>query len=162
MTKEKIISVEYKPTPNVIVRTISEDDTSLQKKSKVRYPYELLNNVEITVKTNKRDFSFKIYRGYVWDGATIPKIFWSIVGASTSNDFLIPSLVHDYLLEFKPYIAHSILHYGLNSKEYRELTTNIFEDLLLGQGVNKAKAKVMAMLVDIYQSTICKNTWNVV
>lgn len=162
MGKEKIISVEYNPTPNVIVRTISEGDSSLQKKSKVRYPYELLNNVEITVKTNKRDFSFKIYRGYVWDGATIPKIFWSIVGSSTSNDFLIPSLVHDYLLEFKPYIAHTILQYKLSGKEYMDLTTNIFEDLLLGQGVSKAKARIMSSLVGLYQSTICKSSWDVV
>lgn len=37
--------------------------------------------------------------GYVTNGATIPRILWTITGHPLSTDFIEPALVHDYLCE---------------------------------------------------------------
>lgn len=34
--------------------------------------------------------------GFEWDGATIPRVFWSIVGSPYDPEVIIPSLEHDY------------------------------------------------------------------
>lgn len=151
MKKPNIISIEYEPTPKVKIRTIGDNDTDFQKKSKTRYPFELRNKVTIIIKTDTEDFSFDILKGFVWDGATIPKVVWSLVGSATENDFLIPSLVHDYILESKNYIMHNTLHCKYNLKEYIEITSDIFYNLLLIQGVNKNKARIMSWFVNTYQ-----------
>ena len=42
-----------------------------------------------------------IPKGYVWDGASIPRIVWGIIGAPSEPDFLAASLIHDWI-----YLTH--------------------------------------------------------
>ena len=55
-----------------------------------------------------QDFSFvvdtelhRIPKGFCWDGASIPRPVWSIIGDDTEPDFWVPSLIHDWM-----YLTH--------------------------------------------------------
>ena len=41
---------------------------------------------------------FKIPKNYIWNGADIPKILF-LFGQSKDNNYLLASMVHDYMLE---------------------------------------------------------------
>ncbi len=49
-------------------------------------------------------YSFKIEDGYRWDGASIPRAFWRLIGSKTDPEFQIASLLHDKLCENHSFI----------------------------------------------------------
>ena len=157
--REKIATVVFDPPPTVKVRVINENlDDKLTIKSKKKYPFELCNNVKVKVVTNKRKFEFSIKKPYVWNGADIPKtLFW--IGQSKDNNYLLASMVHDFMLEHKQYLFIEILKDQLSVKEYRRLTSLIFREILKNQKTNVIKANVMAWFVDVFQATVNRKQW---
>ena len=151
MSKEQIIDISFSQTPDVKVRVIEDLDSSLVKKNKKQYPFELQNSVKVTVKTTKREFSFLIYKGYTWNGADIPRFFWRSIGSRTDIEFLVASMLHDYLLEFKTYIMKEILNNTMTKQEYRRLTSLVFREKIKAGGTNVIKANVMSWFVDVFQ-----------
>lgn len=151
MAKEKIIEISFSEVPDVRIRVIKKEDPNAVKENKKRFPFELHNSVMTTVTTTKRTFSFDLYNGYVWNGADIPRFLWRIIGSRTDNDFLIASMLHDYLLEFKNYIMQQVLNNELSVKEYRRLTSLIFRHIIKEQGTNVIKANIMSYCVDVFQ-----------
>ena len=151
MAKEKILNVIFQPTPEVSIRVIDDDDTESFIKHKKKYPFELEKQVRVYVETSKREFKFFLPTGYVWNGADIPRFLWRLIGSRTDNDFLIASMVHDYLLEFKTYILCEVLQKQISKKEYRRLTSLIFRHIIKKQGTNTIKANIMAYCVDVFQ-----------
>ncbi len=151
MTKEKVKDVFFNKTPNVQIRVIADNDSEQVKKDKKKYPFELIDEVLVTVVTDKRVFSFIIPKGYTWNGADIPRFCWRLVGSRTDNDFLIASMIHDYILEFKTFIQKEILKEELSTKEYRRLTSLIFRQKLKDAEVGTIKANVMSYFVDVFQ-----------
>lgn len=149
--KEKILSVSFDAIPDVRVRVINIDDVQEIIKSKKKYPFELFNSLLVRISTTQRNFEFTIFNGYTWNGADIPRFFWRIIGSRTDNDFLVASMLHDYLLEFKTYIVNEVLNNKVSKKEYRRLTSLIFRHVIKEQGTNTIKANVMAWCVDVYQ-----------
>ena len=149
--KEKITSVTFSEEPDVRVRVINTEDVEDLKRNKKQYPFELYTSVNVQIITTKRSFSFSIYNGSTWNGADIPRFFWRIIGSRTDNDFLIASLLHDYLLEFKAYVMSEILKNTLKKNEYRRLTSLIFRHVIKEQGTNTIKANIMSWCVDIFQ-----------
>ena len=95
----------------------------------------------------------------MWNGADIPRALWRIVGSRTDNQFLIASMLHDYLLEFKAYMIKEVLENQITVNEYRRLTSLIFREKLKHQGVNTIKANIMAWAVDVFQIWN-KRGWN--
>lgn len=151
MSKEKVRDVFFNKTPNVQIRVIADNDTEQVKKDKKKYPFELTEEVLVTVITDKRIFSFNIPKGYTWNGADIPRFCWRLVGSRTDNDFLIASMIHDYILEFKTYIKKEVLKEELSTKEYRRLTSLIFRQKLKDAEVGTIKANIMSYCVDVFQ-----------
>lgn len=149
--KEKILSVSFDSIPDVRVRVINTDDEKEIIDSKKKYPFELFSSLLVKISTTRRNFEFTIFNGYTWNGADIPRFFWRIIGSRTDNDFLIASMLHDYLLEFKTYMINEILENKLTKKEYRRLTSLVFRHVIKEQGTNTIKANVMAWCVDVYQ-----------
>ena len=96
--------------------------------------------VVITDRINNAVYDFVIEQGYTWDGATIPRIFWRLIGANTSPEFLIPSMLHDVICEN---------HHYINNNRY--LSTLILERLLYCSGVCPFKRWLMKHSVDNYQ-----------
>lgn len=159
MAKELVLSVAFNVIPSIRVRVIdSEKDSSDLIKEKKKFPFKLDNDVIVTVFTNLRKFSFMIKAGYIWNGADIPK-FLFIVGQSKDNNYLIGSMVHDFILEYKSFIFKDVLKKSMAVSEYRRLTSLIFREILKSHKTNVVKSNIMAWVVDVFQATLNKKEW---
>jgi hypothetical protein len=78
--------------------------------------------IQVTVKSS-----------FITDGASIPKIFWSIVGNPLSNDLLKPAIIHDglYTLMQLP----------------RDKCDTLLKEMLLFNGTSKVKANLVYIVV---------------
>lgn len=76
-----------------------------------------------------------IQKGYEWDGASIPRWAWSLIGHPLDDDHIIASLFHDAL-------------YGLKLLP-RALCDRIFKELLRRDGVSKTKQNLMYYAVRV-------------
>lgn len=160
MSKEKLISVKFNKNPEVRIRVIDfKNDSPELIEDKNKYPFKLDNTVIVSILTMDRRFNIRIPKGYSWDGATIPQFLWSLVGSKENTKFLIASLVHDYLLQNMKYIYRRVLTKSLPIKDFRKLTTDIFEYILKENGVNKFKAGIMANAVQFWQVTGARGQW---
>lgn len=159
--KEQIINIFLSKQPEIHIRVINDDDPKPIKDNKKKYPFELFNTIKVTIITTKREFSFDIYKGYTYNGADIPKFFWRIIGSRTENDFLISSMLHDYLLQFKSYILNECIKEKITIEEYRRLTSLIFREKLKMQGTGTIKANVMSFAVDTFQMLFNKKNWKI-
>lgn len=157
--KEKILNVCFDKIPDVRIRVITKEDNIENINSKKKYPFELNNSIKVKILTTKREFEFSIFNGYTWNGADIPRVFWRIIGSRTDNDFLIASMLHDYMLEFKVFILKEILKDEIKVKEYRRLTSLVFRHVIKEQGTNTVKANIMSWFVDVFQM-INRRAWN--
>lgn len=87
-----------------------------------------------------RDFTFgdfTIPKGYKWDGATIPRIFWSVIGSPFQPKFMRASLIHDYLY---------------NSPEHSgKCIDSLFKQILIADGVSRTEANIMYASVRAYR-----------
>ena len=81
-----------------------------------------------------------IPRSYCFDGASVPRFFWRIIGSNTDNKFLIASMVHDVLCEN---------HHFVNND--REFSTKVFNALLEVSEVLPLRRFVMKHSVDFWQ-----------
>lgn len=151
MGKEKINDIIFSDILDVRIRVINDEDSKVIIKNKKKYPFELFNTVTVKIITTKREFKFDVFKGYTWNGADIPRFLWRLVGSRTDNDFLIASMLHDYLLEFKVFIMKEVLNGEITKREYRRLTSLIFRELIKKQGTNVIKANVMSWCVDVFQ-----------
>ena len=151
MGKEKINDIIFSDILDVRIRVINDEDSKVIIKNKKKYPFELFNTVTVKIITTKREFKFDIFKGYTWNGADIPRFLWRLVGSRTDNDFLIASMLHDYLLEFNVFIMKEVLNGEITKREYRRLTSLIFRELIKKQGTNVIKANVMSWCVDVFQ-----------
>ena len=160
--KEQIVDISFSAVPDVRIRVIEPSDIKAVIENKKKYPFELHSSIDIKVLTTKREFEFTIFNGYTWNGADIPRLFWRMIGSRTDNEFLIASMLHDYLLEFKVYMLNQVLEKSISVKEYRRLTSLIFRHILKEQGTNTIKANIMSWAVQLFQSTINRKAWQYV
>ncbi len=160
MVKEKILKVISDKLPQVVIRVIGKDDDKILVTHKKKFPFKLQNTINYTVETTQRVFSFRIYQGYSWNGADIPKPLWW-VGQSKDNAYLTASLVHDFLLEYKKYIYNIILDKKISVAQYRRLTSLIFREILKEDKTAVIKANLMAGAVDCYQKYFNRREWKI-
>ena len=131
---------------------------------KLRYPYCTRVASKITVKTNKRKYTFvlKLNDGvFLWNSCNINRWIWSILGISKDSPCgWVASKWHDNLLMYKQEFLNEIREIvpGYTIPEFRRLTSLIFRQLLINNGVNKVKAFIMAECVDFWQRFSPK--WN--
>lgn len=81
---------------------------------------------------------FVIPKGWTFDGASIPPVFWNLIGEPTEKDFRIPAMVHDWL-------------YG--ERFNRELSDEIFKELLDLDGVSVVHQHLMWLAVRVFGHT---------
>lgn len=158
--KEKLLSVELDKTPVVKVRVINELDSHALVKNKKQYPFELAENTAVKITTSTRQFVFTIFSGYCWNGADIPQPLF-LFGQSKENQYLIASMVHDYMLEYKSVIYNGILNRKISTEGYRRLTAIIFREILKKHGTNVIKANIMSGVVDWFQKWINFGQWKI-
>ena len=116
--------------------------TKTERESVERYPF--INKKELKValldRKKSKKYTFTIQKGYCWDGASIPRIFWRLIGSKTDNKFLIPSLIHDVLCENHSYVNND-----------RYFADKVFERLLRVSEVPAFNRWLMFHSVDNYQ-----------
>jgi len=152
--KEEITNIFYFPAETDIRENVIEfGDSDTLIKYKIKHPFKLFNTVTVCVQTTKRNFSFTISKGFVWNGADIPRFLW-FVGSRTDNQFLISSMIHDYLLNNKFQMMNENLNGNITPNKYRRLTSLIFREILKATGTNKIKANVMSFFVDCWQRLV--------
>lgn len=145
--EDKDLAIFFNTMPRVAVRYIVPSMTTLEKQSVKRFPFINKRDLNVAIFDRKKEkcYKFTIKKDYVFDGASVPRFFWRIIGANTDNKFLIPALIHDTLCERKDIIDND-----------RELSTNVFNALLYTEDVNSFKRFLMKNSVAFYQTIFCK------
>lgn len=94
-------------------------------------------------------FKMTIPKGFIFDGASIPRFFWRIVGHPFSPRFLLPALIHDALFgkisdKVKIYKDGNLLKSEQANEFFdRKKTDIIFEELLELENNNWFTKRVM-------------------
>jgi hypothetical protein len=102
---------------------------SIEKISKSEY--SLLKDVVV----ESLNYKITVMKGLEFDGASIPKAFWSIVGSPFTGNYTRSALVHDAL-----YMSESL---------DRKTCDNIFLDLMRQDGVSLVKRTLMYLAVRV-------------
>ena len=154
-------NIEFSEPPIIKIRVIDKNDSKLETQSKKKYPFLLTNNITISINEKNTNFhlEFEIPKGYTWNGADIPKWLF-FIGQSKDNNYLVASMLHDYMLEHSSYIFNEILNKSITPSKYRKLTSLVFREILKDEKTNTLKANCMAFAVDLFQMTIKAKFWN--
>ena len=143
--EDEEIGIFFDRIPNLNVQYTMPWMSAEEVKKINKKPF--INNKKLEVKIidfiNSETYKFTIEEGYTWDGATIPRMFWRLIGSKTDNRFLVPSLTHDVLCENHNYVDGD-----------RYLSTIVFERLLYVSKVNPFSRWMMKHSVDNAQKII--------
>ena len=140
----KKVGIFFSENPHISIRYYIPSMTEEERKSIERYPFINKKNLQVRLVDYKKDktYNFDIPKGYCYDGASIPRLFWRIIGSNTDNRFLIPALIHDILCENHSFIDND-----------RKFSTEVFNALLEASEVNAFKRFLMKNSVDCFQKT---------
>lgn len=99
--EDKKIKIEFDKIPKTTMLFPLPDMTKEEKKLIKKAPFVNLENlsVKLSDKRKNKEYQFIIEEGYRWDGATIPRLFWRLIGSKTEPEFQIASMLHDKLCE---------------------------------------------------------------
>lgn len=138
------VCIFFSENPQISIRYYIPSMTEEERKSIERYPFINKKNLQVRLVDYKKDktYNFEIPKGYCYDGASIPRLFWRIIGSNTDNRFLIPALIHDILCENHSFIDND-----------RKFSTEVFNALLEASEVNAFKRFLMKNSVDCFQKT---------
>lgn len=147
--KDKDLGIFFSECPHVCVRYILPTHTKEEKKSIKKYPFICKTELKVILfdYTKSKSYQFTIPKGYCYDGASIPRLFWRIVGANTDNKFLIAALIHDVLCEHHEYVNYN-----------RAFSTNVFNALLKESDVCAFRRFLMKNSVACFQTVFAG--WN--
>lgn len=139
---DKDVEINFNDTPHVDIRYMLPWMSELEKQDIKKKPFMNQYELSIVIKDIKcnESYEFAIPEHYTWDGASIPRPFWRLIGAKTDNQFLIASCIHDYMCENHEVVGNK-----------RNLSSKIFKGLLIASGVGKFKAQTMYLAVDNFQ-----------
>ena len=140
--EDKNISIYFSCVPCIGIRYIVPSMTNIEKKSIKKYPFINKKSLTVLINDKQKDkmYCFTIPKDYCFDGASIPRFFWRLIGSKTDNTFLVAAMVHDTLCENHHYIDGD-----------RYLSTIVFERLLSVGGVGSFKRWMMKHSVDNFQ-----------
>lgn len=141
------LAIFFSDTPHVCMRYILPTMNEEEKKSIKKYPFINKTNLQVKLFDNikQKSYGFTIPKGYCYDGASIPRAFWRLIGSNTDNSFLVPALIHDILCEHHEYINNN-----------RSFSTEVFNALLQVSDINKFKRFFMKNSVACFQSLFCR------
>ena len=133
-SSNKYVTVYFSEVPHVGIRYALPSQSSEERKSIKKYPFinKKTLKVKLVDKVKNKTYVFIIPKGYCYDGASVPRLFWRIIGSNTDNKFLIAALIHDVLCENHCYIDFD-----------RRLSSEVFNALLESSGVCAFKRWMM-------------------
>ena len=136
------LKIIFDKVPELNVQFVMPWMTPEQVKEIIKKPFICEEELRVIIvdEVEQEQYEFLIPQGYTWDGATIPRVFWRLIGSKSDNRFLVPSLIHDVLCENHDYIDNQ-----------RYLSTIIFERLLYVSKVNAFNRWMIKHSVDNFQ-----------
>lgn len=101
--------------------------------------YRLERDLEVKYLFKGKPKTIVVPKGYLTDGASIPKVLWSLIGSPYQPRFLTAAIVHDFCCD----------------QEY-DVTemSDLFFELLKLSNVRDLPAKLMRQAVYLYKSII--------
>ena len=144
--KNKSVGIFFNDKPCIAIRYIDPKAIKEVKKSIKKYPFINKKQLNVKLVDYKKDkiYFFNIPKNYCFDGASVPRFFWRVIGPNTDNKFLVASLIHDVLCENHSYIDND-----------RRFSTEVFNALLEASEVFALKRFLMKHSVNFYQ-LFCK------
>jgi len=138
----KLTVVCFDIYPKIGIRYILPSQTKEKKKSIKKYPFINKKSLKVQLEDLKKDkiYKFEIPKYYCFDGASVPRFFWRVIGSNTDNKFLVAALIHDVLCENHHYVDND-----------RKFSSEVFNALLEASDVNPFKRFCMKNSVDFYQ-----------
>lgn len=149
--KTKEISIFFDEIPHVKMRYLLPSTPKGEIISIELYPFICTKTFKVAIFDHRKmkKYHFTIPKGYCYDGCTIPRLLWSIIGISKeSNKGMIASCIHDKLCENHELIQND-----------RKLSSIILRELFIQGGIPRWKANVMCEFVDLFQR-LCK--WSII
>lgn len=142
--EDEDLTIEFNRIPDVDISFPMPFYGKDKNKAICNKPFLNKEPLDVTIEASGSIFHFDIPAGYGWDGASIPVLFWRIIGSKYNPEFLIPSLLHDVLCENHGYINND-----------RYLSTMVLVKCLEAVNVPAYKCFLMKHCVDNYQK-FCK------
>ena len=120
------------------VKVMSEAAIKAAKKK----PLFLKNAVDVCLidKIKNKTYTFTIKMYYDYDGASIARIFWRLIGSKENIEFKVAALIHDVLCENHHYVDND-----------RYFADRVFERLLEVGDVGPFRRWLMFHTVDNFQ-----------
>lgn len=115
----------------------------------VAKPFYLLNDVDVFFSFSGEMYNtwtIRVLKSFTSDGCTLWKIFWLLLGCPHKPEYIPASIIHDWMVEHPETVGYN-----------RNLSSRIFEALLLRTGVKPIKARIMYLAVEFWQSLT--NLW---
>lgn len=123
--------------------TYSDFKDSIGYNYKEPKAFYAIKNIYVNIISKGFNRHFVIKRGFKSDGCTIPRAFRCFLGCNHKGEYLPASIIHDFLLANKEIIGNS-----------RILSSRIFKQVLLQEGVNPLIAQIMYLGVEFWQKII--------
>lgn len=139
---DKDLSIIFDRVPRVCVRYPLPSNTEEEIKHIKKYPFVNIKKLNVVLKDKKKNKNYKFEIGayYYYDGASVPRLFWRVIGSNTDNSFLIAALIHDVLCENHSYVDND-----------RHFSSEVFNALLTTSDVPAFKRFLMKHSVDFFQ-----------
>ena len=140
--------VGFSEIPEICNKHINKSIMSKEEiKRAKKKPLFLKNTVQICLidKRKGKTYVFTIKAGYDYDGASISRFLWRLIGSKENIEFKIAALIHDVLCENHNYVNND-----------RYFSTYIFERLLLIGDTGDFKRWLMKHSVDNFQKIFGK------
>ena len=99
-------------------------------------------------KNNDKEYRLLAPPNFEWDGATIPRFMWSIIGYYPGGQMTAPSLWHDLIYVNKGFIYNGVT----GEKEYisRKHCDELFYHHMICSGISPKKAKSMYQAIRFF------------
>lgn len=140
---DEYCQVGFSEIPDICNKEINKSVMSKEEIKQARKkPLYIKNEVAVCLidKGKNKYYTFTIEKGYDYDGATIIRPLWRLIGSKESIEFKIASLLHDKLTERREYVDND-----------RYFADRVFEKLLEVGGVGSFRRWLMFHAVDNYQ-----------
>ena len=108
-----------------------------------RGKYELMKDYAVIIITEDRNKKrLKIHAGFQSDGASVPRIAWSISGLTPDGMLRAGALMHDYLYRIRGHF--------LSAPTKRKDADKVFYDLMIAAGVARYRAWIAYRAVRLF------------
>lgn len=136
------LAIFFNHKPNTHMLDIIPSMTQAEKDLIEIYPFINCTSLKVGIYDKKlpKMYNFTIPKYFRYDGATIPRLLWWIIGAKTNPKFRNPALLHDYMCCNKYCIDYR-----------RNFSSRVFRAMLEVAGVSKWRRNLMFFAVDIWQ-----------